>query len=49
LTDRFGVAWQVTPVEMGNYLGDPDPRRAAAAMGAMMAMTKIDLNIFAAL
>jgi len=49
LKDRFGVAWQVTPVEMGQYLGDPDPQKAAAAMGAMMTMTKIDLNVFAAL
>lgn len=42
--DKFGVRWQVTPVEMPKLLGDPDPERAARAMQAMMTMQKIDLN-----
>lgn len=48
LTDRFGVSWQVTPVEMGRYLGDPDPERARRAMTAMLGMTKLDLALFQA-
>lgn len=48
LTDRFGVSWQVTPVEMGSYLGHPDPDKARRAMSAMMGMRKIDLALFQA-
>lgn len=44
LKDCFGFSWQVTPVEMGSIMGDPDPERAARAMNAMLAMSKIDLN-----
>ena len=47
LKDRFGISWQVTPVEMGDYMGDPDPAKASAAMAAMMQMTKIDLAVMA--
>jgi len=48
LTDQFGVAWQVTPEEMGHYLGHADPTKAQAAMTAMLGMTKIDLAVFEA-
>ena len=43
LKDRFGVSWQVTPVEMGAYLGHADPAAASRAMTAMLQMSKIDL------
>ncbi|TWT49990.1 3-demethylubiquinone-9 3-methyltransferase [Thalassoglobus neptunius] len=46
LTDRYGVAWQVVPAPMGEYLGDPDTERATRVMNAMMTMIKLD---FAAL
>jgi predicted 3-demethylubiquinone-9 3-methyltransferase (glyoxalase superfamily) len=46
LEDRFGVSWQVTPVEMGMYLGNPDPAKAGRAMKAMLQMKKIDLAQF---
>ncbi len=48
LVDQFGVSWQVVPTAMGNYLGDPNPAKAAAAMEAMMGMSKLDLAVFAA-
>ena len=48
LKDQFGVSWQVTPVEMGSYLGHADPDKARRAMSAMMGMTKIDLAVFQA-
>lgn len=44
LTDRFGVSWQVTPVEMGSFLGHPDPDKARRATSAMMQMSKMDLS-----
>ena len=43
LKDRFGLSWQVIPRQLGEMLGDPDPARAARAMKAMLAMTKIDV------
>lgn len=48
LKDKFGVSWQVTPTQMGTYLGDPDPVRAQRAMQAMLQMKKIDLALFEA-
>jgi predicted 3-demethylubiquinone-9 3-methyltransferase (glyoxalase superfamily) len=43
LKDRFGVSWQVNPVELMQLLTDPDPARAARATQAMYAMQKIDI------
>ena len=43
LKDKFGVSWQVTPVEMGHYLGGPDPEGRQRATQAMLAMKKIDV------
>jgi len=48
LTDRFGVSWQIVPEGMEQFVGDPNPARAAAAMNAMLAMSKLDLGLFAA-
>jgi len=48
LKDKFGVSWQVSPVEMQNYLGHPDPEKAQRAMAAMLGMTKLDLALFEA-
>jgi predicted 3-demethylubiquinone-9 3-methyltransferase (glyoxalase superfamily) len=44
LKDRYGVSWQVCPVELGEILGDPGPGRANRAMRAMLAMRRIDLD-----
>jgi predicted 3-demethylubiquinone-9 3-methyltransferase (glyoxalase superfamily) len=43
LKDKFGVSWQVTPTEMGAYLGGPDAEGRQRATQAMLAMKKIDL------
>jgi predicted 3-demethylubiquinone-9 3-methyltransferase (glyoxalase superfamily) len=43
LKDRFGVSWQVTPIELEKLIRDPDPARAQAAMKAMLGMSKIDI------
>jgi predicted 3-demethylubiquinone-9 3-methyltransferase (glyoxalase superfamily) len=47
LKDRFGVSWQVVPMQMGEYLGHPDPAKRQRAMAAMMQMKKLDLRVFA--
>ncbi len=43
LRDKFGVAWQITPVRLIELITDKDPVRAKRAMQAMMQMIKIDL------
>jgi predicted 3-demethylubiquinone-9 3-methyltransferase (glyoxalase superfamily) len=43
LKDKFGVSWQVIPIEMLSLLQDPDPGRAQRATQAMLQMRRIDL------
>lgn len=40
-TDKFGVSWQVTPIQMRDHLENPDPEKAAFAMSALRGMSKI--------
>jgi predicted 3-demethylubiquinone-9 3-methyltransferase (glyoxalase superfamily) len=44
LKDKFGVSWQVIPVEFLQILGGPDGQRAQRAMTAMFQMKKLDMN-----
>ena len=44
LKDKFGLSWQVTPLVLGELMGDKDPEKAKRVMGAMMQMTKIDIG-----
>ena len=43
LKDKFGVSWQIVPVEMMQLLMDPDPERANRAMAEMMTQRKLDV------
>jgi predicted 3-demethylubiquinone-9 3-methyltransferase (glyoxalase superfamily) len=43
LKDRFGISWQVTPIELMSLLHDRDPGRAQRATQAMLQMQRIDL------
>lgn len=43
LRDRYGVSWQIVPTILGELLSDPDPRRAARVMKAMLGMGKLDI------
>jgi len=43
LKDKYGLSWQVVPVELPALLSDPDPARAQRAMAAMLTMTKFDI------
>lgn len=45
VTDKFGVSWQITPVEMRAMVEDKDPEKAKRATEAMMQMKKLDLDI----
>ena len=44
LTDRYGVAWQVTPTMLPRLLADPDPAKAQRAFTAMSGMIKLDIE-----
>ena len=47
-TDEFGVTWQVSPIQMRDYLENPDPAIASYANEALQKMSKIvirDLHI----
>ena len=39
--DKFGLSWQIIPKQLGECLGNPDPSKSAAAMTAMMGMSKL--------
>lgn len=43
LKDRYGLSWQVVPVELVDLIDDPDPARAERATRAMYDMQKLDL------
>jgi predicted 3-demethylubiquinone-9 3-methyltransferase (glyoxalase superfamily) len=44
LKDRYGVSWQIVPVQLNEMLRDPDPEKAGRAMQAMLEMKKLDLE-----
>ncbi len=43
LKDRFGLSWQVYPIELATLIGDPDPARAARATAEMLRQRRIDV------
>ena len=43
LKDRYGLSWQIVPVELFDLMGDPDPSKAKRVGDAMMGMIKLDL------
>jgi predicted 3-demethylubiquinone-9 3-methyltransferase (glyoxalase superfamily) len=44
LTDRFGLSWQVIPVQLERLMDDPDPQVAQRVTAAMLKMIKIDVG-----
>lgn len=44
LQDKFGLSWQIIPTALGRMLGDKNPKKAGAAMQAMLQMKKIDIQ-----
>lgn len=45
LKDKFGLSWQIVPVELGRLLGSPDRDGAHRAMQAMLQMHKIEIAL----
>ncbi len=43
LKDKFGLSWQVSPIELMELTTDPDPGRAQRAMQAMLQQRRIDI------
>lgn len=43
LKDRFGVSWQVVPSALWPLLQDPDARKSARVMQALLQMDKLDI------
>jgi len=44
LTDKFGLSWQIIPVQLGEMLGDRDREKAGRVMQAVLKMDKIDIG-----
>ncbi len=44
IQDKFGVAWQITPKSLRDWIADPDPAKAGRTMTAMMGMIKLDFE-----
>jgi predicted 3-demethylubiquinone-9 3-methyltransferase (glyoxalase superfamily) len=44
LKDKYGLSWQIIPTALGKMLSDPDRKRSARVMQAMMKMSKIDIE-----
>jgi predicted 3-demethylubiquinone-9 3-methyltransferase (glyoxalase superfamily) len=43
LKDRFGLSWQVLPMQLLEMIGDPDWARANRVMAALLPMKKLDI------
>lgn len=43
LRDRYGVAWQITPAKLEEWMRDPDRARARRVAEAMLKMKKLDI------
>lgn len=44
IKDKFGLAWQIIPSLLGEYLSDPDPEKSQRVMEAMIQMYKLDID-----
>lgn len=44
LKDKFGLSWQVVPIDMPKYLNGDDKEGSQRAMKAMMQMQKLDIH-----
>lgn len=45
LKDKYGLSWQIVPIELMKLMGDPDRTKAGRVMQAMLKMQKIDVAV----
>ena len=43
LTDKFGLTWQIVPIQLGEMLKDKNHAKVGATMQAMFTMKKLDI------
>ncbi len=43
LKDKYGLSWQIVPVELGDMMQDPDGEKTARVMAALLQMVKLDV------
>ena len=43
LKDKYGLSWQIIPKQLGELMGDPNPKKSQSVMQAMLKMKKIDV------
>lgn len=43
LKDKFGLSWQVVPVQMEAMMSDPDKAKVSRVMRAKFGMKKLDI------
>ena len=41
LKDRFGLSWQIVPIQLGELLDSPDQNKSLATLNAMLEMKKL--------
>ncbi len=44
LKDKFGLSWQVVPIQLGKLMNDPDPEKVYRVNQAMLKMVKLDIQ-----
>jgi predicted 3-demethylubiquinone-9 3-methyltransferase (glyoxalase superfamily) len=44
LQDKYGLSWQIIPKALQELMSDPDPKKSASVMQAMLKMDKIDIE-----
>ena len=44
LKDKYGLSWQITPIQLMQMLKDKDAKKADRVMSAMMKMQKLDIK-----
>ncbi len=42
--DKFGVSWQIAPIELGELMDESNPERAKRVMEALLKMGKLDIE-----
>ena len=45
LKDKFGLSWQIVPIEMEKWITDPDRTKVSRVMQALMKMKKLDVDV----